>query len=392
MTGKYRIAVLFVALILTLGTAASWGQLPTGNDISDVNGNTGGGFVALFNVQYSSGQHNTGYGAYALHDTLSGGANTAMGYHALSYNTSGSDNTATGSDALLSNQYGSFNTANGYMALRNNIGASYNTAIGAQALASNQSGARHTAVGYLALWQNTVGHDNTALGYQALYSNTGGTGNLALGWNAGYYATGSNNIYLANYGLAGESNTMRLGAQTSSAGSPTQRTFIAGIAAVPVTGSQVLINSNGQLGVLASSARYKRDIQDMGERTEGLLKLRPVTFRYKQDPEAALQYGLIAEEVAKVYPELVVRGANGEVESIQYHQIISMLLNEVQHQQKALNAQSQQITTQSQQIAELKAQNEEQHSHNAALETRLERLEKQAAPTGMLAATCKKRF
>ena len=160
------------------------------------------------------------------------------------------------------------------------------------------------------------------------------------------------------------------------------RTFIAGVFGVPVTGSQVVINSNGQLGVLASSARYKRDIQDMGDRTEGLLKLRPVTFRYKEDPEAALQYGLIAEEVAKVYPELVVRGANGEVESVQYHQIISMLLNEVQHQQKALDAQSLQI-------AELKAQND---NLKATLETRLNRLEAQAARTAMLATSYEKSF
>jgi polyhydroxyalkanoate synthesis regulator phasin len=156
------------------------------------------------------------------------------------------------------------------------------------------------------------------------------------------------------------------------------RTFIVGVFGVPVTGSQVVINSQGQLGVLASSARYKRDIQDMGNRTEGLLKLRPVTFRYKEDPDAALQYGLIAEEVAKVYPELVVRGANGEVESVQYHQLISMLLNEVQHQQEALNAQSNQI-------AELKAQKEEQRSHTVSLETRLERLEAQSARTSVLA-------
>jgi hypothetical protein len=157
-----------------------------------------------------------------------------------------------------------------------------------------------------------------------------------------------------------------------------------------------MINSQGQLGVLASSARYKHDIQDMGERTQRLLKLRPVTFRYKQDPEAALQYGLIAEEVAKVYPELVVRGAKGEVESVQYHQLIPMLLNEVQHQQKALSAQSQQIAelkaqndnlgaAHAQELAELRAQNEEQRAHNAALATRLERLEAQAARTAMLA-------
>jgi Chaperone of endosialidase len=224
------------------------------------------------------------------------------------------------------------------------------------------------------------------VGYQALRYTTG-TQNLALGWYAGYYqTTGSNNIYLAHWGVASDTYTMRLGQLQS-------RTFIAGVFGVPVTGSQVVINSNGQLGVLASSARYKRDIQDMGERSEGLLKLRPVTFRYKQDPDSTLQYGLIAEEVAEVYPELVVRGANGEVESVQYHQIISMLLNEVQHQEKALSAQSQEI-------AELKAQNDNLRTAHAqelaelkaALETRLERLETQAPRRGMLAASYERRL
>jgi polyhydroxyalkanoate synthesis regulator phasin len=354
MNRKHTIAVVFVGLIfLTLGGAECWGQLPASNDKSDAYYNTGGGYLALTNN--TTGSQNTAYGDVALNHNTTGADNTALGAYALSNNHSGSYNTATGWVALIGNN-STYNTANGAFALDNNL----------------------------------YGVANTALGAYALHYN-GGSHNTALGVDAGFYATGSNNIYLANYGVAGESNTMRLG-QTVANGSQTQRTFIGGIAGVPVTGSQVLINSQGQLGVLASSARYKRDIQDMGESTQRLMKLRPVTFRYKEDPEAALQYGLIAEEVAKVYPELVVRGTNGEVESVQYHQIISMLLNEVQHQQKALNQQSQQITTQSQQIAELKAQNEEQHSHNAALETRLERLEKQAAHTGMLAATYERSF
>jgi len=293
---------------------------------------------------------------------------TAYGLNALWHNTAGNFNTATGVAALANNTTGGNNTATGQAALMlNNIG-SYNTGTGYGALYLNQA-SNHTAVGYQALFNNNYGYNNTALGYEALYSNTGGTRNLALGWLAGYYQTkGNNNIYLASYGVASESNTMRLGQDAVGDTGDTKRTFIAGIVGVPVTGSQVLINNKGQLGVLASSARYKRDIQDMGERTEGLLKLRPVTFRYKQDPEAALQYGLIAEEVAKVYPELVVRGAKGEVESVQYHQLIPMLLNEVQHQQ--------------QQIAELKAQNEEQRE---GLETRLERLEKETACAAVLA-------
>jgi hypothetical protein len=141
---------------------------------------------------------------------------------------------------------------------------------------------------------------------------------------------------------------------------------------VQVNGAAVLIDSNGQLGTVLSSARYKRDIDDMGERSQGLFQLRPVTFRYKQDPQGQPQYGLIAEEVAQVYPELVVRGTKGEVESVQYHELIPMLLNELQHQQ--------------QEIVELKAQNErlqfvlehwdaEQQAQTAALAARLDQVE-----------------
>src|SRR5262249_38283044 len=142
------------------------------------------------------------------------------------------------------------------------------------------------------------------------------------------------------------------------------RTFIAGITTASVSGSQVMINSSGQLGLLTSAARYKRDIQDMRERSQGLYQLRPVTFRYKQDTQRQRQYGLIAEEVVKVYPELVTKGADGKVEAVQYHELIPMLLNEVQHQQ--------------QEIAELKAQ-------NASLAARLEGLEQGATRTATAA-------
>ena len=160
------------------------------------------------------------------------------------------------------------------------------------------------------------------------------------------------------------------------------RTFMAGIAGVPVTGSHVLITSSGQLGILASSARYKRDVEDMRERSTGVHQLRPVTFRYKTDQEHRRQYGLIAEEVAKVYPELVVKAADGRIESVQYHELIPMLLNEVQHQQLKLDAQAQQLTTQGQQLAELQAQNARLEAavvqQHAAFAARLEHLEQGA--------------
>jgi hypothetical protein len=207
---------------------------------------------------------------------------------------------------------------------------------------------------------------------------------------------------LGNTGGATESNTMRLGQVVNQT-----RTFIAGIAGVRISGAQVTINNQGQLGIVASSARYKRDIQDMRESSQGVYKLRPVTFRYKQDKEGQRQYGLIAEEVAQVYPELVTKGADGKVESVQYHELIPLLLNEVQRQQQNLAAQAQQLTAQSQELAalkaqaqevtELKAQNarlqavlvqrdEEQRVQNAALAARLERLEQGATRTAAAAS------
>jgi hypothetical protein len=184
---------------------------------------------------------------------------------------------------------------------------------GEAALFSNTTGKENTATGNAALDQNTTGTDNSAFGDGALLNTTTGSNNIGVGSQAGsQLKSGANNIYLGHPGAASESQTQRLGQRQT-------RTFIAGIAGRPVSGSQVLITSQGQLGILASSARYKRDIQDLGARSRKLLQLRPVTFRYKQDAQGVRQYGLIAEEVARVYPELVTHTATGEVESVQYH-------------------------------------------------------------------------
>jgi hypothetical protein len=250
---------------------------------------------------------------------------------------------------------------------------------------SDTIGANNTASGVETLSSNTAGDGNTAVGEAALQHNTTGSANIALGYKAGSNLTsGDNNIYLGHPGAARESNTMRLGKGQT-------RTIIAGIASTPVSGRQVFINSNGLLGIMASCARYKRDIHDIGVRSRGLFQLRPVTFRYKQDAQEQWQYGLIAEEVAKVYPELVVRGAKGVVESVQYHELIPMLLNEVQHQQQVLSAQAPQIAELQAQNARLQAvvgqlqqRDEEQRTQNAALAARLERLEVGAIRTATM--------
>jgi hypothetical protein len=389
-------AIVVAGLVVTLGGAISWGQVPATNDTSDDNGNTAGGLGALQHtptgsantaygesaLYHNTDNNNTAFGGAALHSNTTGSTNTAVGYFALLSNKGGYNNTASGGQALLSNTSGSYNAATGYGALYSNTGGYNNTASGSRALYSNTTGVFNTATGYGALYSNTGASNNTALGYQALYNSTGSR-NLALGFNAGARLTsGDKNIYVGHSGAASEFNTMRLGQAPNQS-----RTFIAGIYNVPLSGSShpVYINSSGQLGVgITSSARYKKDIQDMGKRSQGLYQLRPVTFHYKHDPHQR-QYGLIAEEVVKIYPELVTKGADGKVESVQYHELIPMLLNEVQRQQQKLDAQAQQLTAQSQEVAGLKAQNEEQRVQNAALAARLAQLEQGMARTAAAA-------
>ena len=279
-----------------------------------------------------------------------------------------------------------------------------NTAGGTDALLHTTTGIYNTAFGDNALTSNTIGANNTAVGNNALHQNISGNFNLALGYRAGFPLTsGDHNIYLGSpAGAAIEFNTMRLGCAPPlcpfGAG-PQTSTFIAGIAGVTVANSApVLIDTRtGQLGVMASSLRYKRDIQPMGAHSHKLLQLRPVIFRYTQDPQGERQYGLIAEEVAKVYPELVTRNAQGQVEAIRYQELTPMLLNEVQHQQQTLSAQQRQLGAQQRQlgaqtreIAELKAQNvrlqRQLQERDAALAARLERLEAAAARAATLAS------
>ena len=192
----------------------------------------------------------------------------------------------------------------------------------------NTKGSNNSASGFQALFANTTGNNNTASGYNALMTNTTGANNIALGYGAGQaLTTGSNDIDVGSNGVAAESNTIRIGTQA------TQTTaYVAGIYGSTVTGDAVLVNSAGKLGMVMSSARFKRDIQDMGSKSGGLLKLRPVTFHYKNDPTGALQYGLVAEEVAKVYPELVSFGPDGKPMTVHYLMLSAMLLNELQKQ------------------------------------------------------------
>src|SRR5262249_8514589 len=192
--------------------------------------------------------------------------------------------------------------------------------------------------------------------------------NIAIGYQAGYNLTGDNNIEIGNLGAAADTNTIRVGKQ----GTQTA-TYIAGIAGSAVSGSDVVVNNSGRLGIVASSARYKRDIHDMGESSHALMKLHPVTFHYRDDGERTTQYGLIAEEVEPVYPELVVRDTEGRVESVRYSMLTSMLLNELQKQNSQLQKQAAIDDRLKAQINELKRTNEQER---AGFERRLAALER----------------
>jgi trimeric autotransporter adhesin len=286
----------------------------------------------------TTGSDNAADGAYGLYSNITGYQNTASGAYALLSNTRGAGNTASGAYALLSNTRGNDNTAFGAAALYSNITGHENSASGFGALYSNTTGYFNTASGAYALISNTTGFGNTASGYEALLSSTTGASNIGIGYFAGSnIVAGSDNIDIGNSGTSDESNTIRIGTQgTQSA------TYIAGISAAQVTGNVVEVNSNGQLGIAMSSARYKHDIHDMGNASAGLMKLRPVTFRYKSDPSYTLQYGLVAEEVAKVYPALVTRGPDGKVQSVRYLELTALLLNQLQKQQREIDALKQQ--------------------------------------------------
>ena len=330
--------------------------------------NTAAGYKALGDG--TAGNRNTAFGASALQYNA-GGGNTASGFMALHMNTSGGSNTATGYDALGGNTTGIENTASGYEALLNNTTGSYNTAQGRYALSSNTTGNGNAVVGAAVLKRNTIGSNNTAAGMMALSNNTSGDSNIAIGVSAGVnLTTGSNNIDIGNMGIAGEANTIRIGTTATQ-----KAMFIAGIYNIPVTGSAVVVNSNGQLGVTVSSERFKTTIAPMGANSGKLQQLRPVTFHLKTDPRGALQYGLIAEEVAKVYPELVIRDGSGRIDGVRYDELAPILLSEVQQQQRKMAAQDERIAAQEAQLRTLHQQQAELKDLNQATQTALRKLQ-----------------
>ncbi len=302
---------------------------------------------------------NTAEGEDALFSLTTGTDNTAIGFDALFSNTTGSDNTANGVSALASNTIGNLNTANGGSALIANTTGFSNTATGFQALFNNTTGGGNTATGLGSLSSNTTGDKNTATGYGALAFNTTGRSNIAMGFNAGFnLTTGSNNMDIGNVGVAGESRTIRIGTQ----GTQTA-TFIAGISGVTVPGGVgVIVGNNGKLGTVVSSERFKDSIKPIDKASEAILALKPVTFRYKHelDPEGIPQFGLVAEEVEKVNPDLVARDDQGKPYTVRYEAVNAMLLNEFLKEHRKVEEQQATITELKKGMEVLTAQFKEQ--------------------------------
>jgi hypothetical protein len=263
----------------------------------------------------NNGDSNTATGAAALLLNTTGHDNTAAGVNALASNTTGPTNTAMGVGALSSNTFGGGSTAVGYHALASQTGRGGSTAIGSNALASQTDGEANTATGAAAL-ESTTGSGNTANGFTALRDSTGND-NTALGAGAGGNVTTASNVICIGAGVFGANvdNSCYIGNIFGS---------------TSANGVGVLVNSNGRLGTMTSSARYKNEIKPMAKASEALFSLTPVTFRYKKEIDSAgiQQLGLIAEDVEKVNPDLIVRDKEGKPYSVRYDQVNAMLLNE----------------------------------------------------------------
>src|SRR4029078_6736224 len=235
------------------------------------------------------------------------------------------------------------NTAIGESTLGSNTTGNNNTASGSDALANNTTGDGNTATGFWALYSNGTGGGNTAGGHSALSINQSGIVNIALGVHGGDLTTGDNNIVIGGRGVQGESNAIRIGGGVFGFG-PQTAAFIAGINGTAVVGDAVVVDGNGQLGTVASSARFKKNITPMDKTSEAILALKPVSFQYRSDSKGTPQCGLSAEEVAKVNPDLIVRDRNSEIYSVRYEAVNAMLLNEFLKEHKMIEKQETTIT------------------------------------------------
>jgi len=348
----FRLALLLISLALAcfVVSPTAHAVCQEGCDVTNVN--TFLGDDAL--VNNTIGTNNTAIGAETLFSNTTGSSNTGLGAAALLSNTTGGGNTATGTAALQSNTTGNENTAIGLDALFSNTTGTDNTAVGGFALISNTTGFFNTATGFSALQNNTTGFENTAIGQGALISNVAGSFNIALGVNAGgNLRTGSNNIYIGSHGTISEDRTIRIGDPSTHG-----RTSIAGISGVAVAGGVgVIVDTNGQLGTVVSSERFKDEVKPMDKASEAILALKPVTFRYKHDldPAGIPQFGLVAEQVEKVNSDLVARDEQGKPYTVRYDAVNAMLLNEFLKEHDTVQDLKATVASQQKEIEELTA-------------------------------------
>jgi hypothetical protein len=324
--------------------------------LEDTTGSLNSAFGSAALNANTDGENNSAFGAGALLSNTTGGQNSAFGSQALFFNTTGVENSASGYFTLRNNTTGKSNAALGTSALEFNTTGGDNAAFGTRALRNNTTGSTNAALGFHALFLSATGGDNAAVGASALSNMVSGNNNIAVGNNAGSGFTGSesNNIDIGNAGMTGESNTIRLGD-----GSTQTKAFITGISgSTSAGGVAVLVDSNGQLATITSSRRFKQDIADLGSESDVLMKLRPVAFYYKRelDSTQTRQYGLVAEEVAQVAPGLVVFDQDGRPQTVRYHFVNAMLLNEVQKQRRLIEQQQKQLTAQREQIVVMQHQ------------------------------------
>jgi hypothetical protein len=330
----------------------------------------------------TTGIGNSAFGAFAQFSNTTGSFNTACGAAALDVN-SADQNTAVGAAALLLNQIGSDNNAVGVSALLNNDSsgngsANFNNAFGRNALLSNVDGDENDSFGDDSMEENTTGSQNTAMGDDSLDANTTGNGNVAVGKEAGNsIVDGNDNVVLghnAGIGIVHASRNVAIGSQEAGPFADFDDTCFIGsifgeIVSDPGSQTAVFVDQFNVVGIFNSSQKYKHDIQPMDKASETLYQLKPVTFKFNSDWKGTTQYGLIAEDVAKVDPQLVSR-KDGDIVTVHYEQINNMLLNEflkehkkvqdlettVAQQQKGMEILTAQLKEQAAQIQKVSAQ------------------------------------
>ena len=392
---QFLIAVLIVCFV-SVKNAQAVSPPPDGGYPGN---NTAEGQKALLNLNVNNGTNNTAVGWRALRTNVEGEFNTAIGSAALDSNT-GDGNTAIGGAALFSNTTGDYNMAAGLLALYHNTAGLYNTALGASTLQSNHQGISNTAAGYQALYVNdssgtglgsynsafgafaltnnsdgeansafgtgamefnSTGLDNVAVGTDALSSNTTGGGNTAVGTDALESSNGSSNVALGAFSGLNQttgSGNVYIGADMFGVAGESNACYIASIfGQTSATGIPVLINSDNKLGTMTSSKRFKDEIRPMNKTSEAIFSLEPVTFRYRKeiDPAGTSQFGLIAEEVAKVNPTLVLPDKEGKPYTVRYDAVNAMLLNEFLKEHKNVQEQGATIRRLEKQIEALTA-------------------------------------